>query len=169
MKFYHSGSEIDLTVEHLYVAGWTGRNADAVQHHIDELAEIGVAPPSEVPLYYRVSSSLLVHANTIEVLGPETSGEVEPLIIQSAGALWLGLASDHTDRGLEGGFSRGFKADLLKARGQGSLAIERGRFRLGHLNTALLNQRGWKLGQLSSGRSLEHLAAAKTDKRLWHG
>ena len=101
MKFHHSGSEIDLTVDHLYVAGWTGRNADAVQHHIEELAEIGVASPSEVPLYYRVSSSLLVHANTIEVLGSETSGEVEPLIIQSAGALWLGLASDHTDRGLE--------------------------------------------------------------------
>ena len=101
MKFNHSGSEIDLAVERLYVAGWTGRNADAVQHHIDELAEIGVAPPSEVPLYYRVSSSLLVHSDTIEVLGTETSGEVEPLIIQSAGALWLGLASDHTDRSLE--------------------------------------------------------------------
>ncbi len=101
MKFQHAGSEIDLPVEHLYVAGWTGRNTEAVQHHIDELAEIGVAPPSEVPLYYRVSSGLLVRTNTIEVLGPETSGEVEPLIIQSAGDLWLGLASDHTDRGLE--------------------------------------------------------------------
>ena len=101
MKFQHAGSEIDLAVEHLYIAGWTGRNIKAVQHHIDELAEIGVAPPSEVPLYYRVSSSLLVHTNTIEVLGPETSGEVEPLVLQSAGDLWLGLASDHTDRGLE--------------------------------------------------------------------
>lgn len=101
MKFQHAGSEIDLTVEHLYIAGWTGRNADAVQHHIDELAAIGVAPPSEVPLCYRASSSLLVQANTIEVLGPDTSGEVEPLIIRSAGDLWLGLASDHTDRGLE--------------------------------------------------------------------
>ena len=57
--------------------------------------------PSEVPLYCRVSSGLLVHSDTIEVVGPETSGEVEPLIIQSAGDLWLGLASDHTDRGLE--------------------------------------------------------------------
>ena len=148
MKFHHSGSEIDLTVDHLYVAGWTGRNADAVQHHIEELAEIGVASPSEVPLYYRVSSSLLVHANTIEVLGSETSGEVEPLIIQSAGALWLGLASDHTDRGLEGGFSRGFKADLLKARGQGSLAIERGRFRLGHLKYCAAQSKRMEAGSV---------------------
>ena len=101
MKFHHAGTDIDLTVEHLYVAGWTGRNTDAVQHHIDELSELGVTPPSEVPLYYRISSSLLVHTNTIQVLGPETSGEVEPLIIQSAGVLWLGVASDHTDRGLE--------------------------------------------------------------------
>ena len=96
IKMYLSGSEIARTIARLYVAGWTGRKADAVQHHSDQLAEIGVAPSSEVPLYYRVSSSLLVHANTIEVLGPETSGEVEPLIIQSAGALWLGLKKSWT-------------------------------------------------------------------------
>jgi len=169
MKFHHSGSEIDLTVDHLYVAGWTGRNADAVQHHIEELAEIGVASPSEVPLYYRVSSSLLVHANTIEVLGSETSGEVEPLIIQSAGALWLGLASDHTDRGLEAYSVAASKQICSKPAAKEVWRLSEVDSDLDTLNTALLNQRGWKLGQLSSGRSLEHLAAAKTDKRLWHG
>jgi hypothetical protein len=72
-----------------------------VQHHIDELAALGVAPPSTVPLFYRVSASLLTQAGTIEVLGTETSGEVEPFLLRARGKLWLGLASDHTDRQLE--------------------------------------------------------------------
>ena len=101
MKFICSGSEIDLRIDHLYVAGWTGRNGDAVQHHIDELAALGVAAPSQVPLYYRVSNTLLTQESVVEVLGEGTSGEVEPLLIQDRGRIWIGLASDHTDRDLE--------------------------------------------------------------------
>ena len=101
MKFTCSGSEIDLPIDHLYVAGWTGRNADAVQHHIDELAALGIAAPSQVPLYYRVSNALLTQEGLVEVLGEGTSGEVEPLLIQDRGRIWIGLASDHTDRDLE--------------------------------------------------------------------
>jgi len=101
MKFIHSGQASEMTIDHLYVAGWTGRDQAAVDHHIAELAEIGISPPSQVPLYYRVTNSLLTHANAIEVLGEGTSGEVEPLLVQQNGKLWLGLASDHTDRELE--------------------------------------------------------------------
>ena len=101
MKFYNAGQEIELTIEHLYVAGWTGRNIDAVDHHIKELAAIGIAPPSQVPLYYRVSNGLLTQDKNIDVVGDTTSGEVEPLLIQKEGEIWIGLASDHTDRQLE--------------------------------------------------------------------
>ncbi|WP_050929675.1 DUF2848 domain-containing protein [Aestuariivita boseongensis] len=101
MLFKLDTSEIDIRIDDLIVAGWTGRDPHAVQHHIDELAAIGVAPPSQVPLYYRVSASLLMQSPQIDVLGPSTSGEVEPLLIQSDGVLFLGLGSDHTDRELE--------------------------------------------------------------------
>ena len=101
MKFTYSGSEIDLNIDHLYVAGWTGRDNKAVQHHIDELAALGISPPSQVPLYYRVSNALLTQDNVIEVLGEGTSGEVEPLLVQKDDQIWIGLASDHTDRELE--------------------------------------------------------------------
>ena len=37
-----------LDVQQFIVAGWTGRDAAAVQHHIDELAAIGVKPPATV-------------------------------------------------------------------------------------------------------------------------
>ncbi len=95
------GAPLDIAVTALIIAGWTGRDKAAVRHHIDELAVLGVAPPSRTPLFYRVSASLLTHASAIDVLGPDTSGEAEPLVIRAGGRLWLGLASDHTDRALE--------------------------------------------------------------------
>ena len=101
MKFFSSGKAVDLQVEQVYVAGWTGRNRVAVDQHIEELAELGIKPPSKVPLYYRVSNGLLTQSAQIDVLGTSTSGEVEPLIIQHGTKLWIGLASDHTDRELE--------------------------------------------------------------------
>lgn len=96
-----ANTRISLTIRSVVVAGWTARDADAVQHHIDELAELGIAPPSQVPLYYRVANTLLTQDDTIEVLGEGSSGEVEPLLIQSNGKMFFGLASDHTDRDLE--------------------------------------------------------------------
>lgn len=101
LTFEAEGAPLDVTIEHLIVAGWTGRDAAAVQHHIAELAALGVAPPSSVPLYYRVAAPLLTTTDTLQVLGAETSGEAEPLLVHDGQTLWLGVASDHTDRGLE--------------------------------------------------------------------
>lgn len=101
VAFSHNNNRLVLTIRSVVVAGWTGRNMDAVQHHIDELAALGIAPPSKVPLYYRVASSLLTQADTIEVVGRGTSGEVEPLLVRANSRTYFGLASDHTDRDLE--------------------------------------------------------------------
>lgn len=101
MRFLVNETEIAARINGLVVAGWTGRDLQAVQHHIDELAALGVVPPSQVPLFYRVSTSLLVQSPEIEVIGPATSGEVEPLLAKLEGTLFLGLGSDHTDRDLE--------------------------------------------------------------------
>lgn len=101
IAFKFEKEHVNLDVSSVVVAGWTGRNMDAVQHHIDELSVLGIAPPSQVPLYYRVANTLLTQAPKIEVLGGGTSGEVEPLVIQSGGQVYFGLASDHTDRDLE--------------------------------------------------------------------
>lgn len=101
LEFRANGAPLPLDLKHLIVAGWTGRDADAIAHHIAELAEIGVPAPSQTPLYYRVSAPLLTMAPSIEVVGGASSGEVEPLIVVAAGKRYLGLASDHTDRALE--------------------------------------------------------------------
>ena len=85
----------------LIVAGWTGRDEAALRHHIEELAAIGVPRPSAVPVFYRNSTANLVQTDRLEVLGPETSGEVEPVIVALADGLWIALGSDHTDRKAE--------------------------------------------------------------------
>jgi hypothetical protein len=85
----------------LVIAGWAARDEAAVKHHIEELAEIGVPPPSSVPLFYRTAASLLTQSERMEVLGPDSSGEVEPVIVSMDDGLWLTIGSDHTDRKAE--------------------------------------------------------------------
>lgn len=93
---------VSFEVTDLVMAGWTGRDHDAVQHHIDELKALGVAPPSKTPLFYRVDPALLAGSvDGITVVGDDSSGEVEVVLLQMADGLWVGLGSDHTDRALE--------------------------------------------------------------------
>jgi Protein of unknown function (DUF2848) len=85
----------------LIVAGWTGRDTAALKHHIEELAKIGVPRPSSVPVFYRTSVNGLTQTERLEVLGPDTSGEVEPVLFGLEDGMCLGLGSDHTDRKAE--------------------------------------------------------------------
>ncbi len=101
MRFDTPQGPIEPAISCVTVAGWTGRDRAAVDHHIEELVAIGVTRPSTVPLYYRVSQNLLTQSADIQVLGADTSGEVEPLVVRTGGQFFLGLASDHTDRALE--------------------------------------------------------------------
>lgn len=92
---------IDFNVAALIVAGWTGRDEAALRHHIEELAAIGVPRPSSVPVFYRNSALNVTQASRLQVLGPDTSGEAEPVVIAHGGRLWLTVGSDHTDRKAE--------------------------------------------------------------------
>ena len=83
------------------ISGWTGRDAAAIEHHIEELEALGVPRPSAVPLYYRASQDLLSQSGIVEVLGPESSGEAEPALFFADGEWWLTVGSDHTDRQVE--------------------------------------------------------------------
>ena len=94
--------KLDLAaVENLVVAGWTGRNVEALNAHIVELEALGVARPKSVPIFYRNAASLLTTADTIQAVGGKSSGEVEFVLYSFAGRLWLGIGSDHTDRNAE--------------------------------------------------------------------
>jgi hypothetical protein len=88
-------------ISQLVIAGWTGRDEAALRKHIKELEEIGVKPPKTTPIFYRVSANLFCHAEEIQVSGPQTSGEVEFVLISSAEGLKVAVGSDHTDRKAE--------------------------------------------------------------------
>ena len=91
----------NVAVRQTVIAGWTGRDAAAVEKHIKELEALGVKRPSSTPIFYRVAGARLTTNPSIEVLGNATSGEVEFVLLQVQGALWLGAGSDHTDREVE--------------------------------------------------------------------
>jgi hypothetical protein len=93
--------QLRVTVGHAVIAGWTGRDADAVQTHIKELERLGVPRPLSVPTFYRVAANRVTAADCIEVTGERSSGEVEFVLMQLLGELWVGVGSDHTDRAVE--------------------------------------------------------------------
>ncbi len=93
--------DIQVPISDLVIAGLTGRDTAAVEAHVAELVEIGVERPSSIPLFYRVSASLLTTQNTIQMLGAESSGEVEFILFGHAEGMLVGVASDHTDRKVE--------------------------------------------------------------------
>jgi Protein of unknown function (DUF2848) len=97
----HGKRQVALQPATLIVAGWTGRDEASLRHHIEELAAIGVPRPSSVPVFYRNSILNITQETALEVLGPDTSGEVEPVIVAVDGQLCLGVGSDHTDRKAE--------------------------------------------------------------------
>lgn len=95
------GETVSIEPETVVVAGYTGRNRESVQQHIDELARAGIAPPPQVPMFYPMSHVALTTSHRIDVPSAETSGEVEPVILSDGHALFLGIGSDHTARDLE--------------------------------------------------------------------
>ncbi len=90
-----------VTIHQAVIAGWTGRDPVAVEKHIAELEAIGVKRPASTPIFYRVSAARLTTDETIEALGAQSSGEVEFVLLQTDGRLWVGVGSDHTDREVE--------------------------------------------------------------------
>ncbi len=91
----------EFCLQRLVIAGWTGRNESAVRAHIQELEAIGVRAPIDTPSYYPVTRDALTSAEAIEVVGSDTSGEVECVIFIDDDDMYVTVGSDHTDRKLE--------------------------------------------------------------------
>ena len=92
---------LTLAIDQAVIAGWTGRDPVARDKHIAELDALGIAPPASTPIYYRVSARRITTTDSIEVCGPDSSGEVEFVLIGWQGRTFVGCGSDHTDRKVE--------------------------------------------------------------------
>jgi hypothetical protein len=101
IKDHGAPTRLTLPIDQAVIAGWTGRDPVARDKHIAELEAIGIARPATTPIYYRVSACRITTADSIEVSGGDSSGEVEFVLIGWQGRTFVGLGSDHTDRKVE--------------------------------------------------------------------
>ncbi len=90
-----------FTAKQLVCCGWVGRDPLALQAHIDELAKLGVAPPTRVPIYMNLSTYLIETHEELEVVSPTTSGEIEYVLLRAGHDIWVTVGSDQTDRDVE--------------------------------------------------------------------
>lgn len=90
-----------VTLYHIANCGFTGRNEDEVQKHIEELEEENISTPDEVPVIYPKPSHLITTEKSIDVVSKTTSGEVEFVLLSDGEETYIGIGSDHTDRELE--------------------------------------------------------------------
>lgn len=67
----------EFEVKRMINAGYVGTDRKAVNAHIEELRKEGVLPPPSVPMVFPVLSHNVTTENQIEVIGDNTSGEVE--------------------------------------------------------------------------------------------
>lgn len=95
------GAARRIDPEVLVIVGYTGADAEAVQHHIDELAAEGVAPPPRVPMYWAMPPSALTQAPAVEVPSAATSGEIELALVVDGDDVFVTAGSDHTCREAE--------------------------------------------------------------------
>ncbi|MBT3990227.1 MAG: DUF2848 domain-containing protein [Rhodospirillaceae bacterium] len=102
LKLQLAGSgEIDYALDNIIIGGLTGIDVEAIEKHLDELAEIGVTRPSAIPLFFRAAADMVSTADEIQVIGEDTSGEAEFVLLGTADGMLVGVGSDHTDRKVE--------------------------------------------------------------------
>ena len=97
-----TAEQVTLCFESCVAIGYAGRNQESVRRHVEELERLGVPRPSSIPSMYWVSPEQVMCAERIQVVGNETSAEVEFFMAPDAeGKLYLTVVSDHSDRRLE--------------------------------------------------------------------
>lgn len=92
---------LPFAVRRIVCGGYSARDRAEVERHIQELERLGIARPSEIPIFFSVASYLATVGGAIEVQGPFTSGEVEFVLLFGPGGPWVTVGSDQTDRFFE--------------------------------------------------------------------
>ena len=101
LAFTVDGASVEIDPTAVVIAGFTGRDRDAVEHHLAELAELGVPTPGTVPSFYLATGAAAVQQPRLPVVGADTSGEAEAVLIFDGVDAYLTLGSDHADRAAE--------------------------------------------------------------------
>ncbi len=101
LAFAVRGGTVDIDPAAVVIAGFTGRDRAGVDAHLAELRELGVPTPETVPSFYLAPGSAAVQQSRLSVVGAQTSGEAEAVLVFDGDDAYLTLGSDHTDRAAE--------------------------------------------------------------------
>lgn len=96
------GAVLNYEIKKIVNAGYTGRNQEEVQKHIQELKEKGIPAPEKTPTYFAKFNDRIIQDEIIEVLDEtDHSGEAEYVLLCTDSEIYVAVGSDHTDRKLE--------------------------------------------------------------------
>lgn len=105
LNFYLNGNpqqKLTFEAKMLINGGYTGRNQEEVQKHIDELKSIGVPAPEKTPVFFPKYPDRLTQVSEIPCLDEESHiGEAEYVVLIKDDEIYISTGSDHTDRTLE--------------------------------------------------------------------
>ncbi len=105
LNFYLNGNpqqKLTFEAKMLINGGYTGRNQEEVQKHIDELKSIGVPAPEKTPVFFPKYPDRLTQVSEIPCLDEESHiGEAEYAVLIKDDEIYISTGSDHTDRTLE--------------------------------------------------------------------
>ncbi|WP_203287775.1 DUF2848 family protein [Metabacillus sp. cB07] len=101
MELRCEGETIHFQPEHLVVMGFTSRDTRVLKKLFNAMEKIGGQIPETTPVVFPLSADLLTTKEEISVVGSDTNGEVEYLIILSKGEIYIGVGSDHADKQIE--------------------------------------------------------------------
>lgn len=92
---------LTMSVDRVAIAGYTGRDSEAVKKYVAKLTEEGIAPPPSIPMVFPVGADRVVSHDVIDVTGDHTCGEIEFVLLVTDEGIHVTVGSDHTDRSLE--------------------------------------------------------------------
>lgn len=101
MELRCGDKKIDIEPKNLIVMGFTPRDRKVLRELFEALEKIGGFIPDKTPMTYPLSADLLTTKDEISVVGNDTNGEVEYLIIPLNGDIYIGVGSDHADKQIE--------------------------------------------------------------------
>jgi len=88
-------------VSRVYNLGFTIRDKEKMQRHLDEVEGVHVDWPERPPVIFPISAWATIQSSDVPVQYDRTSGEIEIVTIVNDGQLYVTCGSDHTDRELE--------------------------------------------------------------------
>lgn len=101
MEFTCEAEIITYEAERLIAMGFTPRDEKVLKDLFIALKKLGGSIPDKTPMTYPLSPCLLTNEDEIVVVGNQTNGEVEYVIISWDGELYIGVGSDHADKQIE--------------------------------------------------------------------